>query len=279
MDWHYEKNGAPVGPVSEAQMDAARARGEVLATTRVWREGWPDWKPAGEVWPRGTLSSPPPVPAARALIARCAECGRTDGEMVSLAGSLVCPACKPLALAKLREGVPLGVSDGFAGPWRDGKYLVVTKLGPMPPCCIKCGNAPSKSLRRTLTWHHPALYLIIFVGILIYVIVAVIVRKTAKLLFPVCAECNARRVRNIAIGWLSFLLAIALFFGSAYLTTDDDVTTGVALAGGVVLLITVVWAVAVQFVLARKITDQFVWVRKISPKVLDTLPQFPGASV
>jgi DNA-directed RNA polymerase subunit RPC12/RpoP len=275
MNWHYEKNGTPVGPVTEAQLDAARSRGEVQPMTRVWREGWADWKTAGEVWP-GTAIGSPSLPSGVPMNRRCAECGKPHAELISLGGVLVCPECKPRALAKMREGVAIGAAGGAAGPWRDGKYLVVTPHGPMPTCCVKCGGPAEKTLRKTLTWHHPALYFIILVGLLVYLIVALIVRKTAKLQVPVCSQCMARRRRNIAIAWLSFLVGVGLIFTSAFWVSDEDLSTWVGLSGGAFLLFALIWAVAIQFILAKKITDQFVWIRKVSPNMLGTLPQFPG---
>ena len=116
MNWHYEKNGTPFGPITDVQLEAAKANGEVRAHTRVWCEGWPDWKDASEVWPamRG-LSAPAPSGAPVSTL--CAECGKPHAELMMLAGVPICPECKPRALAKLREGVAIGAtSSDFGGP-------------------------------------------------------------------------------------------------------------------------------------------------------------------
>jgi hypothetical protein len=197
-----------------------------------------------------------------------------------IGGVQVCPHCMPGAVAKLREGVPLGVTGGFDGPWRDRKYLVKSKNGPMPDACIKCGDEPAVHLRKTITWHHPALYLILLlcnIGVIAYIITALIVRKKAKLDVPLCAGCAARRKRNLAIGWISFVLSIVMFWLSIFVVDSDDAKMWVALTGGVLILFSLIWAVGIQLVLAKKITDQFVWIQKVGKKMLDPLPEFPGA--
>jgi hypothetical protein len=183
----------------------------------------------------------------------------------------------PAAVAKLREGVPLGTSGGYDGPWREGKYLVMSNNGPMPIACVKCGAEPTTYIRKTLTWHHPAIYLTILIGVLIYLIVAMVVRKTAKLQVPVCAACNARRKRNLAIGWLSFILSLVLcYVAVGVMDGNDEAQTWVALSSAALLLFSVIWAVGIQFILAKKITDQFVWIKKVGKEMLEPLPEFPG---
>jgi hypothetical protein len=280
MNWHYEMNGAPVGPISDEQMELAKSRGGIQAGTRVWCEGWPDWKTAGEAWPEFFAKSVSAALPGTPDSGRCAECGAPHASLMPLGGVQVCPNCMPRAVAKLREGVSLGTPAGYEGPWREGKYLVTTRNGPMPDVCIKCGGVPVTHLRKTLTWHHPAIYLTLLlcnIGVLVYIIVALLVRKKAKVQVPVCAACSARRKRNLAIGWLSFALSIVMFFVSITVVESDDAKMGFALAGGALILFSLIWAVGIQFVLAKKITDQFVWISKAGKKVLETLPEFPGA--
>ena len=49
MDWYYAKNGERQGPISEASLRSMLVTGEIAQTDLVWREGMPDWLPAGEV--------------------------------------------------------------------------------------------------------------------------------------------------------------------------------------------------------------------------------------
>lgn len=43
MSWYFVRNQTAEGPVSEAEFAAAVAKGDVIGTTLVWREGWPNW--------------------------------------------------------------------------------------------------------------------------------------------------------------------------------------------------------------------------------------------
>jgi len=71
----------------------------------------------------------------------------------------------PPAGIVLEDGYVLPPPPSMAGVWRDNKTLVMTKDALLPDQCVKC-NAPAHGfkLKRKLTWHHPALYLIILVA-------------------------------------------------------------------------------------------------------------------
>lgn len=62
--------------------------------------------------------------------------------------------------------------------WREGDVLVCTPGANLPPRCIKC-NAPADmpSRRYIFHWHHPVIYLALLMGVLPYVILAIVLRK------------------------------------------------------------------------------------------------------
>src|SRR4029079_5478505 len=105
MNWHYEMNGPPVGPITDAQMEQAKSRGGIQPGTRVWCEGWPDWKDAREVWPEFFAKPASSDLQSAQSAGRCAECGLPHPSLVPMGGVLICPNCMPRAVAKLREGV------------------------------------------------------------------------------------------------------------------------------------------------------------------------------
>ena len=49
MGWYYSKMGLQQGPVPEDELIAKIRRGEIGATSLVWREGMVEWKPLGQV--------------------------------------------------------------------------------------------------------------------------------------------------------------------------------------------------------------------------------------
>jgi len=49
MEWYYSQNSTQLGPVSDAQLRAMLASGDLAATELVWREGMRDWAIASAV--------------------------------------------------------------------------------------------------------------------------------------------------------------------------------------------------------------------------------------
>src|SRR4051794_37594891 len=92
---------------------------------------------------------------------------------------------------------PSGRDEG--GVWRDGLLLVMSKDGELPDRCLKC-NLPAHGwrLKRNLSWHPQGWYLLILLHVLVYVIAALIVRKKATIMVPLCECHRRRRVRIIA---------------------------------------------------------------------------------
>ena len=62
MQWYYSKNGTQLGPVTQAELSAKIASGEVSATELVWKDGMSDWTPAANL-PEFAHSTPPAVSA------------------------------------------------------------------------------------------------------------------------------------------------------------------------------------------------------------------------
>jgi hypothetical protein len=80
---------------------------------------------------------------------------------------------------------------------RRGKQLIVPRGSSLPAQCIKCGASAVKPWKKKFYWHTPWLYLmILFPGLLIYAIVAVVVRKQMELNVPLCDTHHADRKRN-----------------------------------------------------------------------------------
>lgn len=149
----------------------------------------------------------------------------------------------------------------------------MSKGAALPDRCIKC-NEPAYGLRlkRKLTWHHPAIYLLIFVAVLIYLIVALILRKRATVEVGLCERHQAKRRRNVLITWLLVLLGVAGFI-MAVVAEDGRYL----LAGAILLLGAIIYGlIAVRVVVPSKIDDKFVWLRGVNKNYLNQLPQWPG---
>lgn len=214
---------------------------------------------------------------------KCAHCG-----LVNFATATQCKRCKTPFVQELSatdgshvQGIVL--ADGYvlppppvvgigAGVWRDKGTLIMTKDARLPDRCIKC-NAPTPTrLKRKLNWHHPAIYILIFVAILIYAIVATVVRKRATVEFGLCDEHVQKRRRNIAITWALVLLGLLCFFVAIAASDGTPALLGLLLMfGGVIFGV-----VGTRVAAPSRIDDHYVWLSGINKDYLDLLPQWPG---
>jgi len=101
-------------------------------------------------------------------------------------------------------------ADGY---WREGKVLVMRVGSALPQRCVRCNEPavqPTKS--RWLYWHHPGWFALLLINVLIYVLVALAVRKKAKVGLGLCARHRLRRRVFLSIGWGGFLFGLAVIF-------------------------------------------------------------------
>lgn len=279
MDWYYEQNGSQTGPATEEQLKQLRASGSLGGKSLVWCEGMADWAPMDQVLPLASAPSPSPVapsstvtgmPAIPQETIACAECGRpfAKADLVQLKGVHVCAICKPLALQKILEGnAPLG--SGHSA-WTSGKQLITQSNADLPACCVKCGEASTRTLKRKLYWHHQAIYLLVLVSPIIYIIVAMIVRKSGQLLVPLCDRHLASRKQGILIAWFMVLLSFGcLVAGISY----EEPAFFIAFA--LLLIIGLITGIArSRTVVPTKIDDQYMHLKGACAKFLEKLPPF-----
>jgi hypothetical protein len=169
-------------------------------------------------------------------------------------------------------GMRTGATTGRV--WREGDVLVMDRDAELPPRCVKCNRPESVRVLRKLSWHSPWMYLLIFAGLLVYAIVAVIVSKRAPVNIGVCAEHQKRRQLYSWIAWGSFAGSIFSFVGSGVLDSGGLVGLGflALLAAGVFC------ALAVRLVQPARIDDRQVRLKGVSREFLDSLSAFAGAT-
>src|SRR4051812_13069115 len=191
------------------------------------------------------------------------------------------PQGLPAAVVPYATPVQYQAMNATQGAWREGTLLIITKQATLPPHCVKCNvHVPDGwRWRKTLYWHHPALaLLVIFPGLLIYAIVALIVRKKAIVEASLCPEHRSSRNTKLALAWLTGLGSVAVLIGGiAYggSTKNAEWAIVVGLLGFVVLLILAVVFGGMARVLApTKIDDNFAWLKGAGPEFLS---QFPTA--
>ena len=159
--------------------------------------------------------------------------------------------------------------------WRDKSVLVMTKEALLPNRCVKCNAPAEEKLKRNLTWHHPALYLLAIASLLIYAVVAMVVRKTATVNVGLCEDHSSTRRRNMAITWALGLASIAGFVVAGLLGDGTFAVLGIVL-----LLATAIYGtVTLRVVVPTKIDNYCVWLKGIDANYLQQFPEWRGGQI
>jgi hypothetical protein len=276
--WYYSINGGQEGPFDDARLDQLIAEGVVTPATFVWKEGMAEWTPLGQL--RAAGSAAPAAEGAGA--ASCSVCGRQVGadNLIELLGRRVCADCKPRTVQAMREGVAATLS-GTTNAWCDGKNVVTRDNAELPARCYKCNEtAPNRPLKRKLYWHPPAYYwlivlgVVIRIGILLYIIVAIIVRKRATVEVHICPRHRTQRRLILIGGWGGFILGFFMILGTASIVHGGwIVVLSVLLCLG--SLITLM--IGLRLARASRINkDGVVWMRGAGKEFLASLPPWTG---
>ena len=141
---------------------------------------------------------------------------------------------------------------------------------PLPNRCVKC-NAPTQhTLKRNLRWHHPALNILIAVGVLFYVILALVLSKSATIHVGLCETHAASRKRDIFITCVLVLLSFVSFYFAV--ATEQMM---LLFAGLMILLGAAIYGIVKARVVApQKIDDQYVWLTGINANYLQQFPEW-----
>ena len=161
---------------------------------------------------------------------------------------------------------------GLQTIWCDNSTLVMTKEALLPNRCVKCNEPTGERLKRKLTWHHPAIYLTVLISILVYAVIALVLRKSATVNLGLCEDHLSIRRRNIAITWVMGLVSVFCF--PVALILEEPIALAI---GCLLLLATAIYGVVtLRVVVPTKIDDHFVWLKGINPDYLRDLPQWHG---
>lgn len=176
--------------------------------------------------------------------------------------------------------------DAYCDAWRDGKTLVVRREAKLLDRCLKCA-APTHGYQdrfsRTVSWHRPIWFILVFFSWPLYLLAYFIVRQRTRLTVALCPLHRRKRARAITVAWLCMIMGVgSMIVGGA---SSEPGTVSKPLAGitfltGLVLILAgvVIGAVGSQVLVPKRIDKHFVWLSRVSPDYLATLPDWnaPG---
>jgi hypothetical protein len=268
--WYYTTDGQQHGPLDEGALDQMISHGTITPETLVWKEGLADWVP---------LKQTRPVPASGAVAvalepaasSTCAICGKKVGadNLIELLGQPVCAACKPLAVQRMKEGAAL---TGITHAWRDRKRVVTYDKSALPARCYKC-NEPvaGQPLKRKLYWHPALYYILVPISILLYAVVAIIVRKRASVEVYLC-PAHAQRRKYFLIGtWIGIVFTLVLGFAGIL----NNINWLIGIAAILFLVAIIIGITSATLARALRIKGDTVWMGGAGPEFLASLPPWP----
>ncbi len=263
--WHYLINGQQHGPMDDLAFDQLIASGAVTDDTFVWKEGLSEWMQLRQT---RTLNNTG-TPVEDAGSSTCTMCGKSVGSdnLIDLLGLRVCAACKPMAVQTLREGV---TPTGNISASRDGKKVMTYNQKSLPPRCYKCNHAiVEPPMKRKLYWHPVGYYLLILVNVILYAVVAMVVRKRASVELYLCAQHSKRRKYFIIGGWSGTALGIAMLI----VGISEDIGVLTAIGFLVIFLAILVGLRGASLTRATRIKGDTVWLSGAGKEFLASLPE------
>jgi hypothetical protein len=165
-----------------------------------------------------------------------------------------------------------------SGVWRHAGLLVIQAGAELPGRCVVCNRSTVHRWPKTFYWMPPGLRLLIVMGPLIYIIVALAVRKKADLAVPLCEEHEGKRRDQVRNSWLLAIAGVILMVLS-FLALGDESSAGtftIVFFLGVISLIASVLASSRSLPLQpTKIDSYYSFMRKAGDDFLRSLPSAP----
>ena len=163
---------------------------------------------------------------------------------------------------------------GQVTAWRDARVMVMIPNAAIPDRCVKCNEpADEPTKERTLYWHSPWLYLLLLLNILIFAIVALIMRKKAVVSAGLCTDHKKRRRNVLTAAWIGVLAGVFLLFEGIASPSAGGL---MAFAGVLLVVGSIIVGMAMgRVVYAVRIDKDYVRLKGCGEPFLETLPDFP----
>ncbi|MCA9645886.1 MAG: hypothetical protein H6718_27475 [Polyangiaceae bacterium] len=148
---------------------------------------------------------------------------------------------------------------------QDGDNLVIDKTATFPKVCLKCGSKEVTSFQDHLFQYNPPyVFILIFLCTLPGLIAMLVLRKTAKMVIPLCSECDARWRSGKVMAMVGIGVLLLGILGPYFLGSPEMLLLGFLVGIGAFLAI-IFLKVNPAMLRARKIDDSRVTIIGIHP--------------
>lgn len=173
-------------------------------------------------------------------------------------------------MAALGERPELGFVHGV---WREGDRMVVAADAELPDRCVKTDlPADGQWADIRLRWHHPALYLVLLLSIVVYFIMAYYLSTSVIVRVGLTESV-------LSTGRWARSLVWTLVLGGGVLCLAGVVAHEPTLvwSGGVLMVLAIpVFLLRPRIIWATRMERGFVWIAGGHPDYLARLPQWKG---
>jgi hypothetical protein len=164
-----------------------------------------------------------------------------------------------------------------SGIWRDGNQLVMSQDAELPYVCIKTNRPADVWLPRTVSWYPKWTLVLLPLGLIVWLIVAGVLRRQATIRVGLCESRRAGRVWTIVLAWGGVVLSLGLLILGAILEKRQPEAVWL-IPVGIVLFFgsAIVGATLPTIVSAAYLTEDHIWLKGVHPDYLARFPEFPG---
>ena len=166
-----------------------------------------------------------------------------------------------------------------SGIWRDGNQLVMTRDAELPYVCIKTNRPADVWLPRTVSWYPKWTLVLLPLGLLVFVIVAGLLRKQAPIRVGLCESRRVARIWTIGLAWGGIMLGLGLLMVGITSEKQQPASLAASLIPLGCLLFfasAILGATLPRIVSAVYINEDFIWLKGVHPDYLARFPEFPG---
>ena len=135
------------------------------------------------------------------------------------------------------------------------KDMAVPRGASLPANCVKCGATAELPWRKKFYWHPSWVYIFVVLNLLIYVLIAILVRKKMELNVPLCEVHHGERKRYNILAAVMLLGCVPVGITIGFLFAGGE---GPGWAVGTIMFVTglVFLLRSNNYMSARKIDEQ-----------------------